>query len=61
MLTLADQGIVCLPVHDSFLVQAQHQEKLIAAMYSAYREIVGRELRGDDPDRLIKIKPSRLE
>jgi hypothetical protein len=55
MLILADQGILCLPIHDSFLVQARHQERLISAMYSAYREVVGRELRGDDPDKLIKI------
>ena len=34
-------GILILSVHDSFLVQGQHEEQLIAIMEQAYYEEVG--------------------
>jgi len=60
MLDLAREGIVCLPVHDSFLVQQRYQDKLIETMHSAYEMVVGRALSGDVPERLIKIKEPDL-
>lgn len=41
MLELLSKKIVCLPIHDSFIVQQEHQEQLIAAMQHAYSTIVG--------------------
>lgn len=35
---LLEQGIVAVPIHDSFIVQAQHWEKLHAAMQAAWRD-----------------------
>lgn len=35
-------GVVILPVHDSFIVQAEHEEWLSAVMDEAYAEITGR-------------------
>lgn len=35
---LLDEGIVAIPIHDSFVVQAQHWEKLHAAMQAAWRD-----------------------
>jgi len=52
----ADRGLVCLPIHDSFIVQERHKEQLIRAMFLAYADIVGRELKGDKPNSLIRIK-----
>lgn len=36
MATLADQGIVALPIHDSFVVQKQHESALEDAMREAF-------------------------
>lgn len=41
LLRLMDEGIVCLPVHDSFLVAEGYGDKLKAAMEACYTEIVG--------------------
>ena len=35
------RGIVALPVHDSFIVQARHKEALRTSMRSAFRKVVG--------------------
>jgi hypothetical protein len=41
MLTLAKSGIVCLPVHDSFIVQKQFENDLISAMDEAFKKVTG--------------------
>jgi hypothetical protein len=43
MLGLAEEGITVLPVHDSFIVGEQHEERLVQAMASAYRKVMGGE------------------
>lgn len=40
MLRLADQGICCLPVHDSFIVPRSHEHDLHTAMIEAYHAVV---------------------
>lgn len=37
--TLTAEGIVCLSVHDSFIVEEQHEERLREVMITAYTEI----------------------
>lgn len=39
MLKLLKQKIVCLPIHDSFVVQTQHVDALNTAMSQAYQEL----------------------
>ncbi len=39
--SLMQEGIVVLPVHDSFLVQSDHEARLYAAMHNAYCERFG--------------------
>ena len=41
MLKLAKEDIPALPVHDSFIVQTQHAERLEAAMHEAFNEVTG--------------------
>ncbi len=41
MLSLLDQGIVSVPIHDSFLVARPHAEALREAMLDASREVAG--------------------
>lgn len=41
MLSLLDQGIVALPIHDSFIVIADYEANLRAAMAEAFEEIIG--------------------
>jgi hypothetical protein len=41
MLLLLEQDITCLPMHDSFIVQATERSKVIAAMNQAYKERFG--------------------
>ncbi len=40
MLKLLDQGIVCLPIHDSFIVAQDYEEQLRIAMHEAFHEVV---------------------
>lgn len=47
---LLEQGIVAIPIHDSFIVQKQHGEKLKAAMMAAWQDFW--------PHTRIKIKVS---
>jgi hypothetical protein len=35
---MLEQGIPTIPIHDSFIVQAQHLEKLHATMKAAWRD-----------------------
>ena len=37
------RGVTCLPVHDSFIVPAQHEDELRSAMRDAYVARLGRE------------------
>ena len=41
MLKLLSQDIICLPVHDSFIVIADYEPQLRQTMVEAFREIVG--------------------
>lgn len=41
MLLLLEQDIACLPMHDSFIVQATERSKVVAAMTQAYKERFG--------------------
>lgn len=41
MLLLLEQDIACLPMHDSFIVQATERSKVVAAMNQAYKERFG--------------------
>jgi len=44
MLALLEQGIACLPMHDSFIVQSTEQGRLIGAMNVAYKDRFGVEI-----------------
>lgn len=44
MLGLLEQGITCLPMHDSFIVQATERSKVVAAMNQAYKDRFGVEI-----------------
>ena len=46
MLDLDRLGIVCLPVHDSFIVQTRYEKKLREAMENNYRDI----MHGEPPE-----------
>jgi hypothetical protein len=39
MKKLLEQGVVCLPVHDSFIVSKNHEEDLRCAMYDSFYEV----------------------
>lgn len=38
--SLLEQGIVCLPVHDSFIISKKHERLLLEAMTTAYTEVL---------------------
>ncbi len=42
LLALADQGVCCLPVHDSFIVPRSHENQLRNAMMQAYHDVLSR-------------------
>ena len=41
MLELGNQGIVALPVHDSFIVAEEYEDQLTEAMNQAFTRVVG--------------------
>jgi hypothetical protein len=41
LIDLADKRIVCIPVHDSFIVKAGHEAELREAMARATHEVIG--------------------
>jgi hypothetical protein len=45
LLRLLDRGITCVPVHDSFVVQAHHRHQLREAMEEVSEEVLGSILR----------------
>ncbi len=47
ILELLDNDIVCLPIHDSFIVQADHEVVLSQAMSNASEKVLGIELKVD--------------
>ena len=46
LLELDKKGIVCIPIHDSFIVQAEHEETLRLAMAGQYWEV----MEGETPE-----------
>lgn len=53
MLNLAKSHIVCLPVHDSFIVRLSHQIDLKEEMDKAFEEIAGVKSRRDSKDTVV--------
>jgi len=47
---LLSQGIVCLPIHDSFICSTQYETQLSAAMIAAYHRLCGVEPRLKDTE-----------
>lgn len=41
LLELLARDVVCLPIHDSFIVQAKHKPLLLQIMGDAYRDVTG--------------------
>ena len=41
LIELSDKNIVCLPIHDSFIVTKSNEQELIKAMIKAYKKVVG--------------------
>ena len=53
MLNLARDNIVCLPVHDSFVVRMSHQIDLHEEMDKAFKDIVGVDSKRDKKDTVV--------
>lgn len=47
LLTLLQDGVPCLPVHDSFIVASPHRERLRTAMIDSYKKHLNKEPRID--------------
>jgi hypothetical protein len=41
LIELTDKNIVCLPIHDSFVVAESNEQELTEAMTNAYKSVVG--------------------
>jgi hypothetical protein len=41
IVSLMDDGILCLPIHDSFIVTKAHRERLNHQMIMSYRDRLG--------------------
>ncbi len=54
MLNLMERGIVVLPIHDSFIVQAPYVEELKAEMERVFRQVTGR------GSRLKGVRPAEV-
>ena len=50
MINLMEKGIVCLPIHDSFICPEYQVGELITTMNQCYRECLGAEPRLKDPE-----------
>jgi hypothetical protein len=57
MLTLNAEGILALPVHDSFIVQEGRQARLREVMAATYREAIGQEVGIQADDTLFDELP----
>ena len=53
MLHFANKGVPVLPVHDSFIIAAQHQKELVAVM----KRIFGERFGGADIKVTVKLHP----
>lgn len=42
LLVMLDQGVCCLPIHDSFIVPRSHEHNLRQAMLDGYQEVLAR-------------------
>ena len=42
MLILLGENITCLPIHDSFIVQYQHADRLVEVMETVFLEKLGK-------------------
>ncbi len=61
LLMLLDQGISCVPIHDSFVVQIIHADALRRAMLEAYEERFGKTIRlGERHLYQVNAKEERL-
>jgi len=50
MMRMMSKGILCLPVHDSFICQAEHLQELRQAMEDAYAEVINSTAKIKDPE-----------
>lgn len=50
MMRMMSKGILCLPVHDSFICQAEHLKELRQAMEDAYSEVINSTAKIKDPE-----------
>ena len=41
LIELTNKNIVCLPIHDSFIVTESNEQELVKAMIKAYKKVVG--------------------
>jgi len=41
LMAMTERQIPCLPVHDSFIVPARHEDRLREAMMRSYTELMG--------------------
>ena len=41
LMRMTDMAIPCLPVHDSYIVPKQHEDRLRDVMVSEYRAVLG--------------------
>ena len=64
MLKMLKDGIVCLPIHDSFLVPSGHHQILSSVMKDTFREITGAEISVDldivKTDQLYGLKKDEI-
>ena len=61
MLELGKDGIVVLPVHDSFIVEERYEDKLRDAMYAAFEEICKAKTGIKMQRRLIDLPAARMQ
>jgi hypothetical protein len=58
MIKMLDNGVVALPIHDSFIVRIGFQNDLIRAMEESFKEIVGVECKIDKKEVITENAPN---